>query len=140
MIRAGCTSTSSEDSRRQRVSAGEFFTPRSSVRLLVEVLEPDEGRVYAPCCGSAGTFVPSEHFIEAPGGQKTDISIFGQESNSKIKGGPATEMLWAVRTAGSEPVSHVMELPLWESERERKRPCRFAQNETVDKRMDTLRA
>ena len=60
---------------------GEFFTPRSIVRLLVEMLEPYEGRVYDPCCGSAGMFVQSERFVKAHGGQKTDISIFGQESN-----------------------------------------------------------
>jgi type I restriction enzyme M protein len=45
------------------------------------MLEPYEGRVYDPCCGSAGMFVQSERFVEAHGGQKTDISIFGQESN-----------------------------------------------------------
>ena len=60
---------------------GEFFTPRCIVRLLVEMLEPYEGRVYDPCCGSAGMFVQSERFVEAHGGQKADISIFGQESN-----------------------------------------------------------
>lgn len=60
---------------------GEFFTPRSIVRLLVEMLEPCEGRVYDPCCGSAGMFVKSERFVQAHGGQKTDLSIFGQESN-----------------------------------------------------------
>lgn len=60
---------------------GEFFTPRCIVRLLVEMLEPYEGRVYDPCCGSAGMFVQSERFVEAHGGRKTDLSIFGQESN-----------------------------------------------------------
>lgn len=60
---------------------GEFFTPRCVVRLLVEMLEPFEGRVYDPCCGSAGMFVQSERFVEEHGGLKTDISIFGQESN-----------------------------------------------------------
>ena len=60
---------------------GEFFTPHCIVRLLVEMLEPYEGRVYDPCCGSAGMFVQSERFVEAHGGQKTNISIFGQESN-----------------------------------------------------------
>jgi type I restriction enzyme M protein len=60
---------------------GEFFTPRSIVRLLVEMLEPYEGRVYDPCCGSAGMFVQSESFVEAHGGLKTSLSIFGQESN-----------------------------------------------------------
>ena len=63
---------------------GEFFTPRSIVRLLVGMLEPYKGRVYDPCCGSAGMFVQSERFVEAHGGQKTDISIFGQESNPTI--------------------------------------------------------
>ncbi len=60
---------------------GEFYTPRCVVRVLVEMLEPYEGRVYDPCCGSGGMFVQSEHFVEAHGGEKTDISIFGQESN-----------------------------------------------------------
>ncbi|WP_048306472.1 class I SAM-dependent DNA methyltransferase [Halomonas sp. PR-M31] len=60
---------------------GEFFTPRSVVRLLVEMIEPYEGRVYDPCCGSGGMFVQSEKFTQAHGGNKRDISIFGQESN-----------------------------------------------------------
>ncbi|WP_019571479.1 class I SAM-dependent DNA methyltransferase [Thioalkalivibrio sp. ALMg3] len=60
---------------------GEFFTPRSVVRLLVEMIEPYEGRVYDPCCGSGGMFVQSEKFTEAHGGSQRDISIFGQESN-----------------------------------------------------------
>ncbi|MEU6203331.1 class I SAM-dependent DNA methyltransferase [Micromonospora musae] len=60
---------------------GEFFTPRSVVRVLVEMIEPYEGRVYDPCCGSGGMFVQSEKFVEAHGGRKRDISIFGQESN-----------------------------------------------------------
>jgi type I restriction enzyme M protein len=60
---------------------GEFYTPRGVVRLLVEMLEPYNGRVYDPCCGSGGMFVQSEKFVEAHGGRQTDISIFGQESN-----------------------------------------------------------
>ena len=60
---------------------GEFFTPRSVVRLLVEMIEPYEGRVFDPCCGSGGMFVQSEQFVEVHGGSKRDISIFGQESN-----------------------------------------------------------
>jgi len=60
---------------------GEFYTPRSVVRLLVEMLEPYNGRVYDPCCGSGGMFVQSEKFVQAHDGLKTDISIFGQESN-----------------------------------------------------------
>ena len=60
---------------------GEFFTPRSVVRLLVEMIEPYEGRVYDPCCGSGGMFVQSERFVQAHGGTQRNISIFGQESN-----------------------------------------------------------
>lgn len=60
---------------------GEFFTPSSVVRLLVEMIEPYEGRVYDPCCGSGGMFVQSEQFVEVHGGSRRDISIFGQESN-----------------------------------------------------------
>lgn len=60
---------------------GEFYTPRGVVRLLVEMLEPYSGRVYDPCCGSGGMFVQSEKFVQAHHGLKTDISIFGQESN-----------------------------------------------------------
>ncbi|MGD0477804.1 MAG: class I SAM-dependent DNA methyltransferase [Nitrososphaerales archaeon] len=60
---------------------GQFYTPRSIVRLLVEVLEPYKGRIFDPCCGSGGMFVQSEKFIEAHGGRVGDISIYGQESN-----------------------------------------------------------
>ena len=67
---------------------GEFYTPRSIVRLLVEMLEPFHGRVYDPCCGSSGMFVQSVEFIRAHasgngngGKAKGDISIYGQESN-----------------------------------------------------------
>lgn len=60
---------------------GEFYTPRSVVRVLVDMLEPYEGRIYDPACGSGGMFVQSEKFVEAHGGQRTDVSIFGQESN-----------------------------------------------------------
>lgn len=60
---------------------GEFYTPRSVVKLLVEMLEPYKGRVYDPCCGSSGMFVQSEEFIAAHGGKIDDLSIYGQESN-----------------------------------------------------------
>ena len=60
---------------------GEFYTPRSVVRLLVEMLEPYKGRVYDPCCGSGGMFVQSERFVEEHGGRVGDIAIYGQESN-----------------------------------------------------------
>ena len=67
---------------------GEFYTPRSVVKLLVAMLEPYNGRVYDPCCGSSGMFVQAEAFIRAHasgngngGRAKADISIYGQESN-----------------------------------------------------------
>jgi len=60
---------------------GQFYTPRSIVNLLVEMLEPYKGRIFDPCCGSGGMFVQSEKFIEAHGGKIGDISIYGQESN-----------------------------------------------------------
>jgi len=60
---------------------GEFYTPRSVVRLLVEMLEPYKGRIYDPCCGSGGMFVQSEKFVEGHGGRIGDIAIYGQESN-----------------------------------------------------------
>lgn len=60
---------------------GEFYTPQSVVRVLVEMLEPYRGRVYDPCCGSGGMFVQSEKFVESHGGRVGDIAIYGQESN-----------------------------------------------------------
>lgn len=60
---------------------GQFYTPRSIVRLLVEMLEPYKGRVFDPCCGSGGMFVQSEKFVEAHGGRVGDIAVYGQESN-----------------------------------------------------------
>ncbi len=60
---------------------GQFYTPRSVVQLLVEMLAPYQGRVYDPCCGSGGMFVQSEKFVEAHGGRIGDISVYGQESN-----------------------------------------------------------
>lgn len=60
---------------------GEFYTPRSVVRVLVEMLEPYQGRVYDPCCGSGGMFVQSEKFVLEHGGRLGDIAIYGQESN-----------------------------------------------------------
>ena len=67
---------------------GEFYTPRSVVRLLVEMIEPYQGRVFDPCCGSAGMFVQSVKFIQAHAtgngnGKKalSNLSIYGQESN-----------------------------------------------------------
>ena len=60
---------------------GQFYTPRSVVELLVEMLEPYKGRVFDPCCGSGGMFVQSETFVKNHQGNINDISIYGQESN-----------------------------------------------------------
>jgi type I restriction enzyme M protein len=60
---------------------GEFYTPRSVVRVLVEMLEPYKGRIYDPCCGSGGMFVQSEKFVAEHGGRIGDMAIYGQESN-----------------------------------------------------------
>ena len=60
---------------------GQFYTPRSVVELLVEMLEPYRGRVFDPCCGSGGMFVQSEKFVKEHQGRTNDISIYGQESN-----------------------------------------------------------
>jgi len=60
---------------------GQFYTPRSVVELLVEMLEPYKGRVLDPCCGSGGMFVQSEKFVADHQGKVNDISIYGQESN-----------------------------------------------------------
>jgi len=60
---------------------GQFYTPRSVVQLLVEMLEPYNGRVFDPCCGSGGMFVQSEKFVAKHQGRLDDISIYGQESN-----------------------------------------------------------
>ena len=95
---------------------GQFYTPRSVVRLLVEMLEPYEGRVFDPCCGSGGMFVQSEKFVEAHrdhyNGKSREIdklfervvSIYGQESNQTtwrlckmnlaIRGIDSTNVLW----------------------------------------------
>ncbi len=60
---------------------GQFYTPRSIVKTLVAVLAPHHGKVYDPCCGSGGMFVQSEAFIEAHGGKRGDVAIYGQEAN-----------------------------------------------------------
>jgi len=60
---------------------GQFYTPKSIVRLMVEMIEPYKGRVFDPCCGSGGMFVMSERFVKSHQGRINDISIYGQESN-----------------------------------------------------------
>ncbi len=62
-------------------NAGEFYTPSSIVKTLVEVLQPFNGRVYDPACGSGGMFVQSAKFVESHSGNIHNISIYGQDSN-----------------------------------------------------------
>lgn len=61
--------------------AGEFFTPACVVKTLVEILQPYDGRVYDPCCGSGGMFVQSAKFVENHQGNINNISVYGQDSN-----------------------------------------------------------
>ncbi|MEJ7891853.1 MAG: class I SAM-dependent DNA methyltransferase [Solirubrobacteraceae bacterium] len=70
-----------EFARSEGHRGGEFFTPGPVARLLVEMLQPFEGRVLDPACGSCGLFVQSGNFIEAHGGNPDKISIYGQERN-----------------------------------------------------------
>jgi type I restriction enzyme M protein len=62
-------------------NGGQFYTPQSIVKVLVDMLEPYKGRIYDGCCGSGGMFVQSEKFIESHQGKIGDLSIYGQESN-----------------------------------------------------------
>jgi len=70
-----------EFARAEGHRGGEFYTPRSVTRLLVEMLEPYAGRILDPACGSCGLFIQSADFIEAHGGKQREISIYGQELN-----------------------------------------------------------
>ena len=79
---------------------GEFYTPRSVVRVLVAMLEPYKGRVYDPCCGSGGMFVQSEKFVQEHGGRIGDIAIYGQEANYTT--GRLAKMNLAVRGIDSD--------------------------------------
>jgi len=65
----------------QSAEKGEFYTPASIVQLIAELIEPYEGVVYDPCCGSAGMFVQSIKFVERHNGNRSKISVIGQESN-----------------------------------------------------------
>ncbi|MBS9783661.1 MAG: N-6 DNA methylase [Pasteurella sp.] len=61
---------------------GEFYTPKSIVKLIVELIEPYKGRVYDPCCGSGGMFVQSLEFIDKHKGNRKNISVYGQEQTT----------------------------------------------------------
>lgn len=60
---------------------GEFYTPQSIVELIASLIEPFDGTIYDPCCGSGGMFVQSVRMIEAHGGNKRNVSVYGQESD-----------------------------------------------------------
>lgn len=80
---------------------GQFYTPRSIVRLLVNMLAPEPGsRVYDPCCGSGGMFVQSEDFIKTHAGRLGDIAVYGQESNQTTW--RLGKMNMAIRGIGAE--------------------------------------
>ena len=81
---------------------GQFYTPTSVVKLLVEMLEPYKGRVFDPCCGTGGMFVQSEKFIKEHQGLVRDISIYGQESNQTTW--RLAKMNLAIRGIGSSQV------------------------------------
>ena len=68
---------------KEGIGGGEFYTPASIVKLIVSILKPFEDcRVYDPCCGSGGMFVQSEKFLEAHGGRRGHLSVYGQEANA----------------------------------------------------------
>ena len=69
-------------SRTMGQKGGEFYTPLCVVELLVKMIEPNQGKVYDPCCGSGGMFVHSADFVKARQGQINNISVYGQEVNS----------------------------------------------------------
>lgn len=75
---------------KQGQRGGEFYTPRSVVRTLVDILEPVDGKLYDPCCGSGGMFVQSEKFVEKHGayfkqekGYEPALMVYGQELNDQ---------------------------------------------------------
>ena len=121
---------------------GEFYTPRSVVRLLVEMLEPYRGRVYDPCCGSSGMFVQSMEFIRAhasgngnSGRTKADISIYGQESNhttwrlARMNSGHTGELTDGLPTATRSTTTAIRtsrQTLSWQSPLQRKRLGRRA--------------
>lgn len=61
---------------------GEFYTPKSIVNLIAELIEPYRGKIYDPCCGSGGMFVQSVKFVERHKGNTKDIAVYGQEATS----------------------------------------------------------
>jgi len=70
-----------EFARKEGHRGGEFYTPKPVVELLVEILEPYEGRIFDPFCGSGGMFIQSHKFLQEHGGKEKKMSIYGQEIN-----------------------------------------------------------
>ena len=79
---------------------GQFYTPKSIVKLMVEMIEPYKGRVYDPACGSGGMFVMSEKFVAGHQGNIKDITIYGQESNQTTR--KLSKMNLAIRNINSQ--------------------------------------
>ena len=78
----------SEFARNEGQKGGEFFTPRSVVRLMVEIIEPHGGKVFDPACGSGGMFVQSAHFVDEhrkdlKSGKNSDVYVYGQEKTQE---------------------------------------------------------
>ncbi|MDD2656436.1 MAG: class I SAM-dependent DNA methyltransferase [Patescibacteria group bacterium] len=82
---------------------GQFYTPKSIVKLMVQMIEPYKGRVYDPACGSGGMFVMSEKFVKEHRGNIQDITIYGQESNQTTW--KLSKMNLAIRNINSQFVS-----------------------------------
>lgn len=82
---------------------GQFYTPKSIVKLMVEIIEPYKGRVYDPACGSGGMFVMSEKFVKEHQGNIQDITIYGQESNQTTW--KLSKMNLAIRNINSQFVA-----------------------------------
>lgn len=82
---------------------GQFYTPKSIVKLMVEMIEPYKGRVYDPACGSGGMFVMSEKFVLEHQGNIKDITIYGQESNQTTR--KLSKMNLAIRNINSKFVA-----------------------------------
>ena len=81
---------------------GQFYTPKSIVKLMVDMIEPFKGRVYDPACGSGGMFVMSEKFVLEHQGNIKDINIYGQESNQTTW--KLSKMNLAIRNINSQNV------------------------------------
>jgi len=62
---------------------GQFYTPKSIVKLMVEMIEPYHGRIFDPACGSGGMFIMSEKFVKEHRGRVDDVAVYGQESNAE---------------------------------------------------------